>query len=619
MLTAAHKTLLARIAIAVVAAGLALLLEVARPTLLNRLDEGIRDVVIRHFADPTPENRIAVIDIDDETIRRIGPWPWPRTRLADLVETLIGSQEVRSVALDIALPERGDLAGDTRLAALATHGPLILAQIFDYSPRFPSLALGQLHGGETARGELKGRRLAQGYIGLHSGLTSPRCVGNLGYQPDSDGVLRRLPLTSRFAGQDYLHLAPTILGCVAPQPLATELAQLREWRIPYHKALAAYTVIPAHWILQHELPPGWLRDRHVLVGSSSLGLGDRVSTPLAPLSAGVMVHAASLSALLDLAAGQLQPPWSGRGWSILWILASTLLATLIIARFRAWSSALALLALSLAWLGLALAGALHQAEWSITAPLWGMLVFLLLGIPHEWRLAQKRIQQAINTLGHYVSSQVLNEILRANLQYSLQPTLREVTVLIADIEGYTRMTSALSLEQAAELTKGILESLTRPLLAAGGTLDKYSGDGLVAFWGAPLDCPEQADVAVATALAMLDAVDAFNRSGQNGLPPVRVRIGIESGKALVGDLGTSFRSTYTAVGDCINFASRLESAAREHPTPLLIGPVANAKITRFATHCVGTINLRGTETFMDIFSLDRDRPSVDNIGLTTAA
>ena len=257
----------------------------------------------------------------------------------------------------------------------------------------------------------------------------------------------------------------------------------------YHKALAAYTVIPAHWLLRHELPAAWLKDRHVLIGSSSLGLGDRVSTPLAPLSAGVTVHAASLSALLDLEAGQLAAPWSGQPWVSLWILAGTLLATLIIARFRAWIGALGLLALSLAWLMIALAGALHQAEWSISAPLWGMLVLLLFGIPHEWRLAQKKSQQAINTLGHYVSSQVLNEILRANLQYSLQPTLRDVTVLIADIEGYTRMTSALSLAQAADLTKGILECLTRPLLAAGGTLDKYSGDGLVAFWGGTAGLP----------------------------------------------------------------------------------------------------------------------------------
>lgn len=615
MQAAARKTLLARIAIAILAAGLALALELARPPLLNRLDEGIRDVAVRHYADPTPETRIAIVDIDDETIRRIGPWPWPRTQLAELVESLIGVQEARSVALDIALPERGDAAGDIRLAALATHGPLILAQIFDYSPRFPSLALGHLHGGEAASGEGLPRRQGLGYIGLHGGFGAPRCVGNIGYQPDSDGVLRRLPLASRFAGRDYPHLAPTILRCSGSPALPAGLRALREWRIPYHKALAAYTVIPAHWLLRHELPAAWLKDRHVLIGSSSLGLGDRVSTPLAPLSAGVTVHAASLSALLDLEAGQLAAPWSGQPWVSLWILAGTLLATLIIARFRAWIGALGLLALSLAWLMIALTGALHQAEWSISAPLWGMLVLLLFGIPHEWRLAQKKSQQAINTLGHYVSSQVLNEILRANLQYSLQPTLRDVTVLIADIEGYTRMTSALSLAQAADLTKGILECLTRPLLAAGGTLDKYSGDGLVAFWGAPLDCPDQADVAVATALAMLAAVDAFNREGRAGLPPVRVRIGIESGQALVGDLGTSFRSTYTAVGDCINFASRLESAARDHPTPLLIGPLANAKITRFRTYCVGTIHLRGTDTFMDTFSLDRESPSVDNIGL----
>ena len=609
-------TRLTRTAIALLAVTLALLLEWTRPPLLNRLDEGIRDVIVRHSADRLPETRIAVVDIDDESIRRLGPWPWPRSRLADLLELLISQHAVRSIALDVALPEAGEAAGDARLAAMAHHAPLTLAQILDYTPRYPSLELGELRGGKPVKDKALLRRQAIGHIGLHAGLRGARCAGNIGYQPDADGVLRHLPLITRYGDHEYLHLGPAMLECSQESALSPGLERLPQWRIPYHKDLSAYTVIPAHLILEGQTPPDLLQGRWLLVGSSSLGLGDRVSTPLSPISAGIMVHAATLSALLDLQAGDLRAPWSGRPWMVAWLLLSTTLATLFIGRSRAWVGVLGLLLLSSLWLLQAGIGALHQAEWSITAPLWGMLILLLLGIPHEWRLAQKKSQQAIATLGHYVSSQVLDEILRRNLQYSLQPTLREVTVLIADIEGYTRLTSSLSLEEAAQLTKGVLESLTSPLLAGGGTLDKYSGDGLVAFWGAPLDCPDQADMAIGTALAMLDAIDSFNVHEAGRLPAVRIRIGIESGAALVGDLGTPFRSTYTAVGDCINFASRLESAARDYPVPILIGPMANARITRFDTHRVGTINLRGTNTSLDIFSLDRKSATVDNIRLS---
>lgn len=599
-----QKTRFARALIAFAACLCAFALEWGRPPLMERFDENIRDLTLRLFADETPETRIAIVDIDDESIRNIGPWPWERSVLADLVERLVGELGARTVLLDIVLPEAGEPDGDARLASLARHAPLVLAQILDYSPRVPPLSLGVLRGGTAADPALTPRQ-AVGFIANHAGFSEARCVGNIGYVPDGDGLLRRLPLLTRFQGQDYRHLTARLLDCVgAPPTVPLTRPGGGDWRIPYHKSFDAYTVVPADAILAGQIDADLLRGRHVFVGSSSLGLGDRVSTPLAPLAAGVMVHAASLSALLDLADGTLSAPWPGRQFFAVWVLATVALAALCIARLRAWGGALTLVALALLWLTIALYGARHQAEWSITAPLAGYLLLLLLGVPYELRLSQRKTQRAIATLSHYVSSQVLDEILRADLRHSLQPTLREVTVLIADIEDYTRLTSSLSLEDAARLTKDVLECLTQPLLAAGGTLDKYSGDGLVAFWGAPLDCPEQADIALETALTMLRRVDTWNRENAAGLPPVRVRIGIESGRALVGDLGTTFRSTYTAVGDCINFASRLESAARGRPTPILIGPEANRRLRRFRTHGAGTILVRGTETSIEVFSID---------------
>ena len=148
--------------------------------------------------------------------------------------------------------------------------------------------------------------------------------------------------------------------------------------------------------------------------------------------------------------------------------------------------------------------------------------------------------------------------------------------------------------------------MTRPVLAGRGTLDKYTGDGLVAFWGAPLPCPDQADRAVSAALEILAEVATLNvRRQQEGFVPVRVRVGIESGRALVGDLGTSFRSTYTAVGDCINFASRLEAAARDLPTDLVIGAQANSLLRRHPTHSLGELTLRGTQSAIKIFTVQR--------------
>ena len=357
-------------------------------------------------------------------------------------------------------------------------------------------------------------------------------------------------------------------------------------------------------ILRERAPKELLEGRYVLVGSSALGLGDRVSTPLSSLSAGVMVHASSLSGLLDLVDGKTRSVGSDQALILGWTIASVIVAVALMAQLSAWSSILVLLSFLVIWLSMAFVGVQHQADGSIFAPLSAYLILLVAAIPHEWWRSQRSAKRLLNTFSHYVAKPVLTELLRVGAAYSLTPTLREVTVLIADMEDYTPTTSSLSLDDAADLTKEFLDCLTRPVLSGHGTLDKYTGDGLVAFWGAPLDSPDQADQAVTAALAILDEVDLLNtRRSTLGFKPIRVRVGIESGKALVGDLGTPFRSTYTAVGDCINFASRLERAARDLPVQVIIGPVASGLLTRHLSVPLGRYALRGTGTEIDLFTV----------------
>jgi adenylate cyclase len=587
---------------------LALGLEWLRPPWLGRLDEGLRDVFLRHTANQQQEARLVVVDISEAALRKIGPWPWPRQRVADLVEILLGTYGARAVGLDIVFPEPADPQGDARLASLAQHAPLVLAQIFDYTLRDASNVQGVLSGGLAPSG-LAGFTQAFGYIGNHAGLARAQCVGNIGFVPDADGVLRHTPMQTLFQGQVYGHFASAMLACGADTaPGFGRFANSQGlWRVSYARDFSAYTVIAATDILNESAPRALLAGRYVLVGSSALGLGDRVSTPLAPLTSGVMVHAASLTGLLDMAEGHTQSPWAGRGWLVAWCVLSMALAVYLMARVAAWQGFILLLVFVLGWLGVAFWGVARQAEWSVTAPLFGYFFLLVAAVPHEWWQAQLRGRQLLRSFSHYVAKPVLDEIVRLNLQHSLSPKLLDVTVLVADMEGYTRATSSLTLEQAAELTKDFLACLTRPVLGWQGTLDKYTGDGLVAFWGAPLPCPDQADRAVSAALAILVEVEALNkRRAKDGLMPVQVRIGIESGSALVGDLGTAFRSTYTAVGDCINFASRLEAAARYLPTQLVIGPVARRQLVQHATKSLGEISLRDTSTTIEVFAVQDD-------------
>ncbi|MFA7271088.1 MAG: adenylate/guanylate cyclase domain-containing protein, partial [Sterolibacterium sp.] len=198
-----------------------------------------------------------------------------------------------------------------------------------------------------------------------------------------------------------------------------------------------------------------------------------------------------------------------------------------------------------------------------------------------------------------------DELLRSDLKDPLAPQRRSVTTLIADMEGYTTQVESLPMEEAAQLTRDFLDCLTRPVLEQRGTLDKYTGDGLVAFWGAPLPIADHADLALDAAQRIVEEVRLFSLSRQRrGLPALRVRIGIESGIAMAGDFGTSFRSIYTAVGDSVNVASRLEGLARNQPYAIVIGAGTVGMSRRHRFKLIGDMVLRGKEKPTTLYTLE---------------
>lgn len=563
------------------------------------IDEMLRDPLVRLASIPAAESRITVVDIDEASLADLGAWPWPRARLADLVEIILGPLGARAVALDMVLPEAGDGPGDARLAALAAHAPLTLSVAMDYLPRHPPLAQGSP--GKSRRWQDGTVTVpATGYIGNHAVFEGARCVGNIGFVPDADGAIRRLPAFSRLGDQVFPLLSVALLECAGePIPVFSRSVTVDGfWRIPYHRDWSAYTVVPASRVLAENAPSELFAGRFVLIGSSALGLSDRVATPLSPSTSGVLVHAASLSALLD--ANQFRPAVGGLPIAAAWLAASLALWLTLLPRMTPLGGVSLLAVLGIGWIGLV---------WLIdmSLPLLPVLAayasLLLAGIPFEWWVSRRESARVLRIFSHYVAPSVLAELLRQQGERPLEPRFREVTVLNADMEGYTRATASLELDEVASLTRDFLDCLTRPILAEEGTLDKYTGDGLVAFWNAPLPCNNQGDRAVRAAREILIAVKALNqRRVDRGLGAVRVRIGIESGLALVGDLGTSFRSTYTAVGNCINFAAKLQEAARDLPADIVIGPGARQHVHEAQLHSLGFHQPRGLDQAVELFT-----------------
>jgi adenylate cyclase len=571
-------------------------------------DEWLRDRILRLRTSNAPEPRVLVVDVDEASLAEVGPWPWPSSRVADLVEILLTHYQARGVALDIVLPQAGAIDGDTRLKLLADNTPLVLAQAFDYSNIRPQPLREGVPGGArapAAAASMPPALPATGYLANHAGLASAPHIGNIGFVPDPDGALRRLPLLTSFDGKLYPALALALTEA-AKQPLPPALLQdAAAARIGYERDWNAYTVVSAADILARRIAPAGASTRLVLVGSSSLSLADRVTTPLAANRPGLGVQAAMLSTLLDRREGRAPAAWPGRLLACLYTLLLTALVSYAFPRLSAARSVLLLAAGAAVWLGLAYVICPHAPELAPGAPLASILFLLAAAVPYQWQQTQHRSRHLLDTLRQYVAPAVVTELLRSDLKDPLAPRQADVTTLIADMEGYTSQVELLPVDEAAKLTRDFLECLTAPVIATQGTLDKYTGDGLVAFWGAPLPNKQHADLALDAARAIVRRVQALSAAQQaKGRPPLRVRIGIDSGLAMAGDFGTAFRSIYTAVGDSVNTASRLEQAARDYPHDVIVGAGTVERATRHRFMRLGERLLRGKEKPTTLYTFD---------------
>lgn len=567
-------------------------------------NEWLRDAFLRLQVSTAPEPRILVVDIDEASLGELGPWPWPRERLAHLVEILLTRYAARGVALDILLPAASGTDGDLRLALLAAHGPLVPAQAFDFdfAGNRPQPVLDGYLGGAMA-GQAGGVP-ATGFIGNFPGLARAPHVGAIGFIPDADGALRHVPLVTRFGGKAYPALGLALVNCCTGRPaLAVENAGMM--RIPYARDWRAYTVVSAGDILAQRIAPEGASERLVLIGSSSLGMGDRVATPLAANRPGLGVQATILSALLDRQEGRQPAPWPGRLIACLFALASCIACTLAFPRLSAANCVLLLGASSALWLGLAYVVAPHDPVFAPVGPLGTNLFLLAVAVPYGWQQAQRRSRHLLQTLRQYVAPAVVEQLLRSEEEDPLRPRRCDVTTLVADMEGYTSQVETLPVEAAATLTRDFLDCLTGPVIDHQGTLDKYTGDGMMAFWGAPLPQAEHADLALDAARAIQVRVDELSASRvRQGYQPLRVRIGIESGAAMAGDFGTMFRSIYTAVGDGVNTAARLEQVARDFTHNVIIGPGTVERSRRHRFLALGERLLRGKERATPLYTFE---------------
>jgi adenylate cyclase len=621
--------------------------------LVQTLEATLYDLKVRMFAPAQVDPRVVVVDIDEKSLKEVGRWPWPRERMAGLTESLFQQYGVAAVGYDIIFAEpdqssglpvlerlaQGDLAGesgfratlerlrpkldyDARLAQALGTGPSVLGYYFSYASK-PEI-VGQLPAPMFACAEL--RRLgiepmrASGYNANLAGLQAKAATAAyFNMQADFDGVARRMPMAIDYQGGCYGPLAllttqqamgaatPKALPGEAWRPASLDLDGLRVpldrqgmALVPYRKP-GAFGYVSASDVLRGRAPASALEGRAVLIGSSAPGIMDLRVTPVSRIFPGVEIHANLISGILD-GTIKWEPPGVER-WELLTIAGvGALLALALPFMTPLWSAALSL----------GVAGAcgglvLHAwSAWHMQLPLAAMLLAVLglfvLNMSYGFFIEARSKAQITRLFGQYVPPELVDEMAKDPARYSLRGESRRMSVLFSDIVGFTSISEGLEASQLAEMLNVFLSHMTRVIQENRGTIDKYIGDAIMAFWGAPMSDTRHARDAVLTGLAMQAALRELNPAlKERGWPEVKIGVGVNTGRMSVGNMGSKFRMAYTVMADAVNLASRLEALTRQYGVGILVGEATLEECPDIAFRLIDRVKVKGKDKAVAIY------------------
>ncbi len=653
----------ALVAIAILAACVAL--RVADPQPISQLRLSVFDTYLRaapRAADPSFPVRI--IAIDEAALARAGQWPWPRSVLAELTSRL-HQAGAKSITFDIVLAEPDRLSPDALLRSL--DGQAVSAAIVSEISRLPSNderfanAIASAPVVLGVAGEAQSNRSIAAYRGgisfagddpmmfVHAypgGVESlpvlaqaARGVGAVNWVPSEDQIVRRIPLLVAIGGKLYPSQALEALRVGTGQSTifvkSSDGSGVEAFgsQTGIESVRVGQTILPttgrgelwlkfsphdprrtisASNILDGSFDPEAIKARHIFIGATATGLLDLRATPLASSIPGVEIEAQALEQMLS--GEHLIRPAYATGLEIAFIVLFGALVAWMIARSGALIAAivggLAIAGIvALSWLAFSRAGLLFDPVYPGLA-----IAFLYLGTSLT-SYVQSEIERAQirSAFGHYISPSVVSEIARHPDRLKLGGDERDVTLLFADVRGFSKLSEGLQPDELVRFVNRLFTPLADTILDHRGTIDKFMGDAVMAFWNAPLQDEEHARNACRAALAMLDDIARFNAKlseesalrGETAVP-VRLGIGLNTGACVVGNVGSPQRFDYSVLGDAVNVAARFEEATKTFGADIVVGEQTAADVPAFAFLELGTVMPRGKDRPERIFALIGD-------------
>ncbi len=598
---------------------------------------------------------VTIVDIDEASLKALGQWPWPRTLVADLV-TRITQLGAVAIGFDIVFAEpdrmspsvaaasfRGiDAATKEKLDSLPSNDDVfadaikrsrvIVGQAGSPSPEPQSEADQAPQTGFAFRGP-DPRPFLVTFAGLlRNVLPIEQAAAGRGLfsiNPETDGIIRRVPVVMAAQGAMVPSLSMEMLRVVVHAGailVRSDDAGVRSVAVPglevptdrngrfwvhFNKHNPA-RFVSAKDVLQGHLPLDRLRGKLVLIGTSAIGLLDIKTTPVQAAMPGVEVHAQILESVLTKSL--LSHPGYAIGAEL--ILAVLLGLAIIVA-------APMLSVFTVIALGVVLIAGLIALSWyffveyglliDFTYPLMSSwLIYLVLTFVNYAR-EQRQRQQIRSAFGFYLSPHMVEQLARSPEKLVLGGEERRMTILFSDVRGFTSISEHYKDDPQGltHLMNRFLTPLTNAIIDRKGTIDKYIGDAIMAFWNAPVDDNEQEANACDAALEMLARAAALNveikreAEASGGIyMPLRIGIGLNTGPCVVGNMGSDFRFNYSVLGDTVNVASRLEARTKDYRLPIVIGSrTAEMAKQKFATMEIDLIQVKGKKQPEAVFTV----------------
>ena len=601
-------------------------------TFFQRLELQAYDTRLRATMPSKSDPRIVIIDIDEKTLAAEGRWPLGRDKWVLLLRQLFDVYKIKVAGFDVIFTEPDASSGLPRLEALGknelksnTEFQDKLAEIrpsLDYDARFADeikkhsvvlafaannqrsetlsfLELGVLPPPTFTSSTFSGKPFfsaaIDGYSGnLKSLQDAASATGHILPRIDFDGVLRRVPIFIRYKDGFYESLSTAVYRAYLDnEPIRIKMREdegdgivrLENVQfgnktkiaidddgtalIPFRGKSPMFRYISATDVMQGKLTPGELEGKIALIGTSAQGLFDLRNTPVDEIYPGVETHANMLSGYLDNNIKR-RPHFEFAIKLSLILIIGLLLAITLVKLNPLWSTitvfatAILLIAFNMYW-------------WSNSLVLPLAMPLLMIGILYLFNMAYgffvetRSKNQITGIFGTYVPKELVAEMAKNPTNYSTHGESRDMTVLFSDVRNFTSISEGLSATELTAMMNTYLTDMTQTIQTQRGTIDKYIGDAIMAFWGAPLADEKHAEHALLSALAMQKRIKEMGPEYiKRGWPKLEIGVGLNCGVMAVGDMGSTFRRAYTVMGDAVNLAARLEGQTKEYGVGILV-------------------------------------------------